>query len=102
MGGLNHFLKFGGSCFDCWDADIKIKVARLRLVRTILLATTTYFHDDKNFMKLFKKKTNMTARQYRSSYGNTHLNNPTVDPSIPIPQDISALLDRTENESSVK
>lgn len=86
--------------------DIKIEVAKLLLVRTNLpvttVATTAYFHDDKNFMKLFKKKTNMTARQYRSSYGNTHLNNPTVDPSIPIPQDISALLDRTENESSVK
>jgi len=86
--------------------DMKIEVAKLLLMRTNLpistIATTAYFHDDKNFMKLFKKKTKMTAGQYRSSYGNTHLNNPEIDPSIPIPQDISVLLDREENENSVK
>lgn len=84
-------------------ANIKIEVAKLLLVRTNLpistVATTAYFRDDKNFMKLFKKKTRMTAGQYRNSYGNTHLNNPEIDPSIPIPQEISALLDREENEN---
>jgi len=100
------FKREQGKNLRSYLVDIKIEVAKLFLVRTNLpvnqVATAAYFHDDKNFMKLFKKKVNMTAGQYRNGYGNTHLNNPAIDPSIPIPQDISALLDREENESSVK
>ncbi|AKP65215.1 arac family transcriptional regulator [Levilactobacillus koreensis JCM 16448] len=100
------FKREQGKNLRSYLVDIKIEVAKLLLVRTNLpvnqVATAAYFHDDKNFMKLFKKKVNMTAGQYRNGYGNTHLNNPAIDPSIPIPQDISALLDREENESSVK
>ena len=38
----------------------------------------------------------MTAGQYRNNYGNTHLNNPAIDPSIPIPQEIGVFLESTD------
>lgn len=79
---------------------VKMEVAKLLLVRTNLpitaVATAAYFRDDKNFMKLFKKRMKMTAGQYRNNYGNTHLNNPAIDPSIPIPQEIGVFLESTD------
>lgn len=72
--------------------DLKIETAQTLLVRTNLLITQiaahSYFVDDKNFMRRFKMKTGLTPTEYRNANTHTHLNNPQVDPSIPLPKQL--------------
>ena len=76
---------------------LKIEVASLLLVRTEMpikkIADYAYFSDDKTFMRRFKTETGLTPSEYRNSYNMIHLNNPHVDPQIPIPKRIADSID---------
>ncbi|MHC9533447.1 AraC family transcriptional regulator [Dellaglioa sp. L3N] len=82
--------------------NLKLEVAKILLIKTTLsvnqISDLAYFNDPKNFMRMFKQRTLMTASEYRKIYSNTHLNNPNVDPSIPIPQEIEVKLDLLRND----
>ncbi len=43
------------------------------------------FKDEKYLMRLFKNIEGITISQYRKAYTNTYMNNPQVDPDIPLP-----------------
>lgn len=76
--------------------NLKLEVAKILLIKTTLSVTQisdlSYFNDSKNFMRMFKQRTLMTASEYRKIHTNTHMNNPNIDPSIPIPQEIESKL----------
>ncbi|MBC6309843.1 helix-turn-helix transcriptional regulator [Listeria sp. FSL L7-1582] len=77
--------------------QLKISVAKVLLVQTQLplktIADLAYFNEDKYFIRMFKKKTSLTPNQYRKSYTGTRMNNPYIDPQIPVPQQIEKILD---------
>ncbi|GHP14235.1 transcriptional regulator [Lentilactobacillus fungorum] len=76
---------------------VKIEVATLLLVRTEMpikqVADNSYFNDPKVFMRRFKSEMGLSPREYRKSYNLIHLNNPHVDPQIPIPKRIADSID---------
>ncbi|WP_035178455.1 AraC family transcriptional regulator [Lentilactobacillus farraginis] len=76
---------------------IKIEVATLLLIRTEMpvkqVAFNSYFNDPKVFMRRFKSSTGLSPSEYRKSYNLIHLNNPHVDPQIPIPKRIADSID---------
>lgn len=49
------------------------------------------FTNDKYFMRLFKKLTNMTPTQYRNTYTKEYVNNNTRNPDIPFTQKLNHL-----------
>lgn len=57
------------------------------------IASQSFFEDPKYFMRLFKKKVQLTPRQYRLAYTHTFLNNQQVDPGV----DIHFLVQSVEN-----
>lgn len=77
--------------------DLKIETAQLLLVRTNLpikqIAAHSYFGDEKNFMRRFKTKNGLTPTEYRNTYTHTHLNNPHIDPTIPLPKQLEQRID---------
>lgn len=76
---------------------VKIEVAILLLIRTDMsikeIADNSYFNDPKVFMRRFKSETGLSPTEYRKSYNLIHLNNPHVDPQIPIPKRIADSID---------
>lgn len=76
---------------------VKIEVATLLLIRTDMsikqIADNSYFNDPKVFMRRFKSATGLSPTEYRKSYNLIHLNNPHVDPQIPIPKRIADSID---------
>lgn len=72
--------------------DLKINVAKLLLIRTKMpikqIASESFFNNSKVFMRSFKKSSGVTPTNYRKSYNLVHLNNPHIDPQIPIPKRI--------------
>ena len=75
---------------------LKIEVATLLLVRTEMsvkeIADYAYFNDAKTFMRRFRAQVGMSPTEYRRSYTSIHLNNPHVDPQIPLPKEVSDLI----------
>lgn len=61
------------------------------------IAAQSFFKDTKYFMRLFKKKVQLTPRQYRLAYTHTFLNNQQVDPGV----DIHYLVKSVENTDRV-
>lgn len=84
---------------------IKIEVATLLLIRTEMsvkqIAAASYFNDSKVFMRRFKKSTGLSPSEYRKSYNLIHLNNPHVDPQIPIPKRIVDSIDYIPENGNV-
>lgn len=82
--------------------NLKLEVAKILLIKTSLsvnqISELAYFTDPKNFMRIFKQRTLMTASEYRKIHINTHMNNPNIDPSIPIPQEIETKLNLLGND----
>lgn len=76
---------------------MRLEAAKVLLVQSDLtieqVARNAFFNDVRNFMKLFKRKTGVTPTQYRQNFSHTHLNNPHIDPSIPVPQEVEVLLE---------
>lgn len=76
---------------------VKIEVATLLLIRTQMpikqIAFNSYFNDPKVFMRRFKSSVGLSPSEYRKSYNLIHLNNPHVDPQIPIPKRIADSID---------
>ncbi len=76
---------------------VKIEVATLLLIRTEMpvkqVAFNAYFNDPKVFMRRFKSTIGLSPGEYRKSYNLIHLNNPHVDPQIPIPKRIADSID---------
>lgn len=72
--------------------QLKIQVASLLLVRSDLpikqVASLSYFNDEKVFMKSFKSATGLTPTKYRNRFKPVHMNNPMIDPQIPVPKNI--------------
>lgn len=72
--------------------ELKIKTAQSLLVRTNLpikqIAAHSYFGDEKNFMRRFKAMTGLSPTKYRNACTHTHLNNPIIDPTIPLPKQL--------------
>ncbi|WP_040536914.1 AraC family transcriptional regulator [Schleiferilactobacillus shenzhenensis] len=72
---------------------LKIEVAQVLLVHTELaikeVAQAAYFNDPKVFMRHFKAATGLSPSEYRTANSRIHLNNPHVDPQIPIPKRIA-------------
>lgn len=87
--------EFGKNLRD-YLIDLKISVAKVLLVQTTLpikaISELSYYQDEKYFTRLFKKKINLTPSQYRNAFTGTHLNNPYIDPKIPIPQQVEKLI----------
>lgn len=71
---------------------LKIQTAKVLLVQTNLpvykVSQNSYFKNEKNFMRIFKKQTGLTPLNYRKHFAYRHQNNPFVDPSIPIPREM--------------
>ena len=80
--------------------QVRLDSAKLLLVRTDLpvaqVARHAFFSDPKHFMKLFRARIGLTAREYRESAANTHYNNPVVDPMIPVPREIALRIEGLE------
>jgi hypothetical protein len=53
------------------------------------VAEAAYFNDPKVFMRHFKATTVLSPSEYRLANSRIHLNNPNVDPQIPIPKRIA-------------
>lgn len=72
--------------------NLKIEIAQTLLIRTNLpikqIAAHSFFGDEKNFMRRFKAKTGLTPTEYRNAFLHTHLNNPLIDPLIPLPRQL--------------
>lgn len=72
---------------------LKIEVAEVLLVHTEMaikeVAEAAYFNDPKVFMRHFKATTGLSPSEYRLANSRIHLNNPNVDPQIPIPKRIA-------------
>lgn len=71
---------------------LKIQAAKVLLVKTNLpiyeISENSYFRNEKNFIRVFKKHTGITPSNYRRHFAYHHQNNPFVDPSIPIPREM--------------
>ncbi|MCH5462857.1 AraC family transcriptional regulator [Secundilactobacillus sp. HBUAS58055] len=84
---------------------IKIEVATLLLIRTEMsikeIAYNSYFNDPKVFMRRFKSEMGLSPSEYRKSYNLIHLNNPHVDPQIPIPKRIADSIDYIPENGSI-
>ncbi|WP_026684706.1 helix-turn-helix domain-containing protein [Heyndrickxia coagulans] len=80
--------------------ELKIETAKMLLLRTNLtvsqIASHAYFIDEKNFMRRFKKMTGLTPTEYRNAYTHTHLNNPRIDPTIPLPKQLENRINITK------
>ena len=86
---------------------LKIQTAILLLTRTKNSVQNTaydaYFKNPKVFMRRFKLETGLTPTKYRKNYKPIHLNNPHIDPQIPLPKRVSDFLDSIpENGNLVK
>ncbi|AEB06613.1 transcriptional regulator, AraC family [Coriobacterium glomerans PW2] len=72
---------------------LKIEVAEVLLVHTEMtikeVARASYFNDPKVFMRHFRTATGLSPSEYRKTNSRVHLNNPHVDPQIPLPKRIS-------------
>ncbi|GER70355.1 hypothetical protein BpJC7_16580 [Weizmannia acidilactici] len=81
--------------------ELKIETAKVLLLRTNLtvsqIASHSYFIDEKNFMRRFKKMTGLTPTEFRNAYIHTHLNNPRIDPKIPLPTQLEKRMDIKRN-----
>lgn len=70
-------------------SNLKIQTAKFLLVNTNIpvnqICGYSYFTDEKNFLRRFKDRTNLTPSKYRNAYMHTHLNNPVIDPTLPLP-----------------
>ncbi|HIW71582.1 MAG TPA: AraC family transcriptional regulator [Candidatus Levilactobacillus faecigallinarum] len=84
---------------------VKIEVAILLLIRTEMpikqVADAAYFNDPKVFMHRFKSSTGLSPSEYRKAYNLIHLNNPHVDPQIPIPKRIADSIDYIPENGNV-
>lgn len=71
---------------------LKIQAAKVLLIKTNLpvyeISENSYFKNEKNFIRVFKKHTGITPSNYRRHFAYQHQNNPYVDPSIPIPREM--------------
>ncbi|WP_122645458.1 AraC family transcriptional regulator [Enterococcus mediterraneensis] len=80
--------------------NLKISVAKVLLVQTVLpiklVSELSYYADEKYFIRIFRKKTGLTPNKYRNAYSGTHLNNPYIDPKLPIPQRVEQYLDNNQ------
>jgi AraC-like DNA-binding protein len=72
---------------------IKIQQAEELLLTTSLsvkeVAYELGFNNEKYFLRVFKQITSITPTKFRNSYSKTYLNNVEVDPTIPLPEDLS-------------
>ncbi|GAF41194.1 AraC family transcriptional regulator [Agrilactobacillus composti DSM 18527 = JCM 14202] len=79
---------------------LKLETAKALLLHSNLtikqIAGFSYFMDDKNFMRQFKHHTGLTPSAYRNAYTHVHLNNPQIDPKIPIPKQLEDALDKDD------
>lgn len=86
------FKRYAGITTLQYIIQLKIEVAQLLLLRTNLtikqISAYAYFTDEKLFMRRFKAQTDLTPTEYRNAYIHTHLNNPNIDPKIPVPKRI--------------
>ncbi|WP_165775935.1 AraC family transcriptional regulator [Bifidobacterium scaligerum] len=77
--------------------SLRVETAKVLLIRTdFSLARITrysYFNDERNFIKQFKKATGLTPTNYRKQFAQTHLNNGAIDPTIPIPQELRRVIE---------
>ena len=84
---------------------LKINTAKVLLLRTKMsvkqIAVEAFFHDSKVFMRSFKKKVGITPSEYRRSYALIHLNNPHIDPQIPIPKRIEDSVEYIPNNGDL-
>lgn len=91
------FKKYEGITTLQYLNHLKIEVATLLLIRTELsineIAQSSYFNDPKNFMRHFKREMGLSPTQYRNTYNIIHLNNPHIDPQIPLPKQLSDSID---------
>lgn len=91
-----QFKKEKGQNLRDYLIDLKISVAKVLLIQTTLpikaIAELSYYPDEKYFIRIFKKKTGLTPNKYRISYTGKHLNNPYVDPKLPVPQQVEQYL----------
>lgn len=91
-----QFKKEMGQNLRDYLINLKVSVAKVLLVQTSLpislIAEFSYYSDEKYFIRLFKKKTGLTPHKYRNAYSGTHLNNPYIDPKLPIPQRVEQYL----------
>ncbi|MFT8531503.1 AraC family transcriptional regulator [Bifidobacterium aquikefiri] len=73
--------------------NLRMETAKVLLTRTQYpvskVAHYAYFQDVRNFMKQFKHSIGMTPTSYRAAFTHTHMNNPYIDPSIPLPQEVA-------------
>lgn len=80
-----------------WLSSMRIETAKVLLVRTDFpiakVARYSHFNDSRNFIKQFKKATGLTPSTYRGEYAQTHLNNATIDPTIPMPQELRRVVE---------
>lgn len=85
--------------------DMRLETAKVLLMQTDIpiarVARNSFFNDERNFMKLFKRRTGVTPTQYREGFSHTHLNNPLIDPSIPVPQEVEAMFETRSRRQSV-
>lgn len=91
------FKKWTGMTTLQYLNHVKIEVATLLLIRTEMsvkqIADAAYFNDPKVFMRRFKSSTGLSPSEYRKAYNLIHLNNPHVDPQIPLPKRIADSID---------
>ncbi|WP_406542311.1 AraC family transcriptional regulator [Clostridium ljungdahlii] len=91
------FKRYTGMTTLQYLTRLKIEVAQLLLLRTNLtvkqISIYAYFTDEKLFMRRFKAQTGLTPTEYRNAYTHTHLNNPHIDPKIPVPKQIEDKID---------
>lgn len=70
----------------------KIKYAKYLLLSTdktiYEISQESYFNDEKNFSKTFKKRAGITPSKYRKTFNRRFINTPMIDPEIPIPDRI--------------
>lgn len=80
---------------------LKIKAAQALLVKTNLsvkeVCVSSFFNDEKLFLKQFKKATGITPSEFRVKYHNIYHNNETIDPYLPISENISTKIHETNN-----
>lgn len=86
------FKRYTGLTAHQYLTHLKIETAKTLLVTTQLsiqdIAVHAYFSSDKAMFRTFKKSVGVTPSAYRYAYSTIHLNNPQIDPKIPIPKEI--------------
>ena len=91
------FKKYEGITTLQYINHLKIEVAALLLIRTEMpineVSKNSYFNDPKIFMRRFKKEMGLSPTQYRHTFNIIHLNNPHIDPQIPLPKQLSDSID---------